>query len=604
MAEKYSVANYSVDQILNFIRSQEIAIPEIQRPYVWSPAQVRDFVDSLHKGYPTGYLIISQNATLRLKDGGISEGKKIMVDGQQRVISLMAAILGQEVIDKNFEKKRIRIAFNPLLLKEEDGEEVFKVLDSAIARDKQWIQDISILFQSDFKRATFVSNYCQKNTEIDQDNLHFILDSLISIKNRQIGVITLSKDLSVSEITEIFIRINSQGKQLNQTDFAMSRIASNNQYGGDILRKTIDYFSRLTAKPETYSLIEKDKEFINSEFGGKLRWLKGRRPEVFSPNYGDILRVSFMHKFYRGKMKDLVSLLSGRDFKARDYKEEIAENSFKELAKGVENFINSYFFNSFVLILKTAGFISDKLMKSKTTLNFAYTLYFILHNDPSINKNDISRLVGKWFVFSTLTNRYISAPESTMESDIRKIREGFLDYFQELEKAELSDTFWEISLVQDLETSSTNNPIFNVFLAAQIKNNDNSLFKHGLCVRDLIGGMGDIHHIFPKSYLQEKGIYDKRKYNQVANYIYLDKGVNIAIGKKSPKEYFQEVFAQCQSKKAKFGNIIELEMLKENMKDNCVPEDIVGMDVIHYDDFLVKRRKLIATKIKEYYLSL
>ena len=94
MAEKYNASNIALEQILNFIKSGEIAIPEIQRPFVWKPKQVRDLIDSLYTGYPTGYLIISQSPNIRLKDGTLAEGKKIMIDGQQRVTALMTAIMG------------------------------------------------------------------------------------------------------------------------------------------------------------------------------------------------------------------------------------------------------------------------------------------------------------------------------------------------------------------------------------------------------------------------------------------------------------------------------------------------------------------------------
>lgn len=83
MGEKYTVLNYTVGDILSFIKIKDIAIPEIQRPFVWKPKQVRDLIDSLYKGYPTGYLIISKSPDLKLKDGSLSSGKKIMIDGQQ-----------------------------------------------------------------------------------------------------------------------------------------------------------------------------------------------------------------------------------------------------------------------------------------------------------------------------------------------------------------------------------------------------------------------------------------------------------------------------------------------------------------------------------------
>ncbi|HNV81523.1 MAG: DUF262 domain-containing protein [Tenuifilaceae bacterium] len=602
MAEKYNASNIAIEQILNFIKSEEIAIPEIQRPFVWKPKQVRDLIDSLYTGYPTGYLIISQSPNMKLKDGTLSEGKKIMIDGQQRVTALMTAIMGIEVINSDFEKKRIKISFNPLAI---DEEEIFKVQDNAILKDKKWIADIADVFKSDFKRGSFVAKYCELNPEMDSDKLHDILDNLIGIKNRQIGVITLDKELTIDEVTEIFIRINSQGAKLNQSDFAMSKIAANVKYGGNELRKAIDYFSHLAVQPDWYHEMSKDKEFMESKFAPKIKWLKDDREEIYDPNYGDILRVAFMYKFSRGKMKDLVSLLGGRDFETRDYKEEIAEASFGKLTEGVIDFMNEFAFTNFILAIKSAGFISSRLTNSQMTLDFAYTLYLILNSSNQIDKTQIKHYVSKWYVLSTLTSRYITSPETVMDLDIRRISEkGFIDYFKEVEEANLSDSFWKVGLVQDLETSAINSPFFNVFLAAQVHNSDNSLLMNGTKVRDLISIMGDIHHIFPKGYLQKNGITDKSKYNQIANYTYLDTQTNISIGDKAPNDYFKTVFEQCDSKEMKFGNISELSLLKENLSINCIPENIVNMDASHYEDFLLERRKLMAKKIKNYYYSL
>lgn len=602
MAEKYKTSNISIEQVLNFIKSGEIAIPEIQRPFVWKPKQVRDLIDSLYTGYPTGYLIISQSPNMKLKDGTISEGKKIMIDGQQRVTALMTAIVGIEVINADFENKRIKISFNPLSI---DEDEVFKVQDNAVLKDKKWISDIAEVFKSDFKRGSFVSQYCDLNPEMDADRLHDILDNLIGIRNRQIGVITLDKELTIDEVTEIFIRINSQGAKLNQSDFAMSKIAANVKYGGNTLRKAIDYFSHLAVQSDWYHEMTKDKDFLESKFASKVKWLKDDREEIFDPGYGDILRVSFMYKFGRGKMKDLVSLLGGRDFETRDYKEEIAEASFAKLTDGVMDFMNEFSFTNFILCLKSAGFVSKRLINSQMTLDFAYTLYLILLNNNQINKTQIKHFVSKWYVFSTLTSRYITSPETAMDLDIRRISEkGFLVYLKEMEEAYLSDTFWEIGLVQNLETSANNSPFYNVFLAAQVHGSDNSLLMNGTKVRDLITTMGDIHHIFPKGYLQNNGITDKSKYNQIANYTYLDTQTNISIGEKAPTEYFKIVFDQCISKDMKFGNIADTKLFIENLRINCIPEDVLSMDATHYEDFLLERRKLMAKKIKNYYYSL
>jgi hypothetical protein len=192
-----------------------------------------------------------------------------------------------------------------------------------------------------------------------------------------------------------------------------------------------------------------------------------------------------------------------------------------------------------------------------------------------------------------------------MDLDIRRIAEkGFLVYLSEMEEANLSDTFWEVGLVQGLETSAINSPFFNVFLSAQVHGNDNSLMMNGTKVRDLITTIGDVHHIFPKKYLQINGITDKSKYNQIANYTYLDTATNISVGEKAPNGYFKTLFEQCETKVLKYGNITEQEVLKENLKENCIPENILSFSVENYDEFLLERRKLMAKKIKEYYYKL
>jgi len=598
MAEKYSVSNKSVEQVLNEIKSKEIAIPEIQRPFVWKPKQVRDLIDSLYTGYPTGYLIISQSPNMRLKNGSISQGEKIMIDGQQRTTALMTAILGYEVINAKFEKKQIKISFNPLA---EDEDEVFKVQDNAILKDKKWVTDISKIFTPEFDPWTFVQEYCNQNQDIiTPTELNKKIMQLLSIKNRSIGVITLDKNLTIDEVTEIFIRINSQGAKLNQADFAMSKIAANTEYGGNVLRKAIDYFSHLAVAPDWYSDMLKDTEFCNSEYFNQLQWLKDDREDIFDPNYGDILRVAFMSEFGRGKMKDLVSLLGGRDFVTRENRIEIAEDSFAKLKNGTLAFMNKFSFQDFVLAIKSAGFISNWLTNSQMTLDFAYTLYLLLKKDNSIDRVKIKQYVQKWYVLSTLTSRYISSPETVMDADMRRIREkGFIEFLKEAEDAELSDTFWEIGLVQNLETSVINSPYFNVFVASQIYSNANSLFLYGTKISDLLSLIGDIHHIFPKQYLIDNGIKDKSRYNQIANYAFLDKPINIAIGKKEPSIYFKEVEEQ-----AKYGNITDKSILKQNLEENCIPNGIENMTFVDYDVFLQERRKLMANAIKKYYYSL
>ena len=89
---------HPIETLLTWVKSGEIAIPEIQRPFVWEATKVRNLLDSLYQGYPVGYLIAWRNPTVKLKDGSLAAGKRILIDGQQRVTALMAALLGREVL--------------------------------------------------------------------------------------------------------------------------------------------------------------------------------------------------------------------------------------------------------------------------------------------------------------------------------------------------------------------------------------------------------------------------------------------------------------------------------------------------------------------------
>lgn len=596
--KKYSATHLSVGVILGYIEAKEIAIPEIQRPFVWQPKDVRDLIDSLYKGYPTGYLIIWQNPKVRLKDGTEAMGKKILIDGQQRVTALMTAISGLEIITSNYQKKVYQISFNPL-------DEQFMVKDVS-TEDSKWISDISVVFKNSFSQYRFIKDYMEKNPDADPDQVERAINRLHSLKDSELGIIDLVHDLDIKTVTEIFVRINSKGKSLNSADFAMSKIAADELYGGNMLRKAIDYFCHLAVEPSFYeSLKTFDPEFMSSEYEPVLRWLKDDNGDIYDPDYRNMLRVSFMHVFRRGKLSDLVDLLDGRDFETRTYRAEIAEDSFKKLKDGVLRFMNHYNFEQFILAIRSAGFISARLLSSRMTIDFAYTLYLMLIQDPSIAKNDVKHWVQKLFVLSTLTGRYVSSPETQMDRDIRTIAEkGFLQFFQDVESAQLPDSFWDVTLVQNMETSSVSSPFFSTFIAAQVFFGDTSLLSNSAKVSDLITTVGDVHHIFPKEYLKKNGLDSKGQYNQIANYVFLDTGVNISIGKKAPNDYFSTALSNCATGIQTIGTITDQEKLFANLEMNCIPADIVNMSFEDYKRFLEKRRVLMAQKIKRYYQSL
>lgn len=608
--EKFTTYPLSISAILGLIKANDIAIPEIQRPFVWKSKQVRDLMDSLYKGYPVGYIILWKNPNVKLKDGTISASKKVLIDGQQRVTALMTALVGQNIINEDYKTTRIKIAFDPFAaLTGDDEAEIFAVQTPAHIKSSRWIPDIAEIFSDNFSCFKFINDYCAINPDMKDESLDSIISKLKGLVNQSIGIIELSDSLQIDIVTDIFVRINSKGTTLNQGDFVMSKIAADEEHGGNTLRKIIDYFSHLSVEPTYYDyMVTHDLDFCRKENGlykEKLKWLRNDTKSIYDPTCDDVIRVAFMHKFQRSKLADLVSLLSGRNFETRDYNVEIIDNTYEEMYKGVLNVISEHNFKQFMIAMRSAGFISRKLINSIMAVDFAYTLYLILRESKEVSVSEIKHYIQKWYVLSVLTGRYTSSPESSFYKDLKSIKEkGAVATLQAIEDATLSEAFWNVQLVQNLESTSTINPTYQVYLAVQVYFNETSLLSNNIGIKELIDLGGDVHHIFPKQYLKEQGL-EKNQYNQNANYVYLDRPVNESIGKLPPYEYFSIAKRQCSEDVTKpIGSINNIDLLERNLAMNCIPNDIFKMDFESYSRFLQERRTLMAQKIKDYYYSL
>ena len=566
--EKFTTYPLSISAILGLIKANDIAIPEIQRPFVWKSKQVRDLMDSLYKGYPVGYIILWKNPNVKLKDGTISAGKKVLIDGQQRVTALMTALAGQNIINEDYKTTRIKIAFDPFAaLTGDDEAEIFAVQTPAHIKSSRWIPDIAEIFSDNFSCFKFINDYCAINPDMKDESLDSIISKLKGLVNQSIGIIELSDSLQIDIVTDIFVRINSKGTTLNQGDFVMSKIAADEEHGGNTLRKIIDYFSHLSVEPTYYDyMVTHDLDFCRKENGlykEKLKWLRNDTESIYDPTCDDVIRVAFMHKFQRSKLADLVSLLSGRNFETRDYNVEIIDNTYEEMYKGVLNVISEHNFKQFMIAMRSAGFISRKLINSIMAVDFAYTLYLILRESKEVSVSEIKHYIQKWYVLSVLTGRYTSSPESSFYKDLKSIKEkGVVATLQAIEDATLSEAFWNVQLVQNLESTSTINPTYQVYLAAQVYFNETSLLSNNIGIKELIDLGGDVHHIFPKQYLKEQGL-EKNQYNQNANYVYLDRPVNESIGKLPPYEYFSIAKRQCSEDVTKpIGSINNIDLLE------------------------------------------
>ena len=595
MADNYKITQYSVSTILGYVENSQIAIPEIQRPFVWKGQEVRDLIDSLYEGYPIGYLIVWQNSQVRIRGFGKGGTKKILIDGQQRVTALMAALLGREVLDSQYRSHRIKIAFYPLA---QPGEEKFAVSDASYEDKPGWIPDISVLFRRDFSFRKFEKEYKEKNPDLDTSLLEAAIDRLKGIVKHQVGVIELSFLLDIDVVSEIFIRINLQGKPLNQEDFAMSKISVNEQYDGDLIRNCIDYFCHLIKEPSFMTILKaNEKEFMETEYGRLLGWLQEGEELFYVPSYSDVLKVVLIAGFGKSKIGDLVNLLSGKTkdktFARGEVSQKVAKEAFETLGRGVRAFVSEENYKGFLKALRRAGYTSERLLYSQAVLNYCYAMYLLMDME-GLSSDKKESLMGRWMTMCLITGHYQSAPDTVVMKDYKEIREaGMESYLRQIEELRLGEEFFASVLPEKFTSTTARTAPYLAYLAAQTASGTLSLYSGENTVGGLYAAKAEAYQILPKAYLEKCGFKTRETYGQVANLTYISKEVKAIVRRKSPADYREELEKQLSA-----------EEIQASLAANGIPENMCDADAGSVPEILAERRRKMARKIQNHYYSL
>ncbi|MCH5357216.1 GmrSD restriction endonuclease domain-containing protein [Limosilactobacillus reuteri] len=584
MVKNYHVDNVTIEEILGWIKQGKIGLPEMQRPFVWSTAKVRDLIDSLYNGYPIGYIVTWQNPTVGLKNESSSNNKEIIIDGQQRLTALKAALSGEKVVSQQYITKRIKISFKP-----STGE--FNTLNSAIEKDPLWINDISDIFKSDFNSYSYVTDNAKKLGMAPED-LGATLQKLLAIRQSEIGDIKLGYNLSIGAVTDIFNRINSKGVSLSSADLAMSRLSADTIHGGNNLRKQIEYFVQLLNDPNLLENIVKfDSDFANTKEFNQIKWIASEINPIYKPRYADILHLILATSFKRGKLSDMVSLISGRDFEARNYSEEGMKANYAKMQAGATLVFNKSNFQRYLMILRDMGMRnSGKLgLVGHGVFNFGYILFLYLHRSTNLSQEKIASYLKRWIIMSALTGRYSGSSETITESDLKMISRDAnpINVLDDILDREMNDSFWNGTLPNMLRVQSTQASSWRIFQMSQIYGKDTAWLAKDTSTETVMLEEGNIHHIFPQAYLRKNG-FSKGDISQIANYVWVTQPKNLEISDKAPKDYLSD------------ENIIEF-MSETNNRENAIPEEIVDYDFHNYSDFLNQRRHLMAKKMREFY---
>jgi hypothetical protein len=575
---------YDLSGLLHYIDIGDIGLPDIQRPFVWTNAKVRDLFDSMYRGFPVGYLLFWAN-------GGVSGVKQIggdskqhdtpallIVDGQQRLTSLYAVFRGKAVLDENYTQRKIEIAFRP-----RDGK--FDVADAPIRRDPEFIADISVLWASGKSSWSLVNDFLrtleakQTLTDADKEEISQNLDRLFDLQKYPFTALEIAPTVEEEQVADIFVRINSQGVKLNQADFILTLLSVFWDEG----RKDLETFSRLSYDPPK----------------------AGDAPSPFNhfiqPAPDQLLRVAVAIGFMRGRLKSVYQVLRGKDLDTGEFSAERRETQFARLKEAQATVLDLTNWHQFLSCLVGAGFRSGELVSSQTALLYAYAFYLIGRTEFTVPEHVLQRLIGRWFYATTLSGRYTSSPETVMDGDLNRIKdaadgEAFLAALNKIIADTLTSDFWSIALPNSMDSSSARNPELFAYHAAQNKLGAPVLFSHKK-VSDLLDPALrtkrkplERHHLFPRAWLEKQGILDLRQINQTANFALLEWPENSAISDEDPSEYVPML-------RLRFPD----EDWQVMHQMHALP---VGWESMSYDEFLQKRRLLMAQIIRRGYESL
>lgn len=577
----FKQVNYDLNSLVKYIELGEIGLPDIQRPFIWKNAKVRDLFDSMYQGYPVGYLLfwqngISNDARVIGTDTKQKPPRLLIVDGQQRLTSLYAVVKAIPVVRENYGNELIHIAFNPLL-------EKFEVADAAIRRDKSYIPDISILWSNETDLFEVVDQYLSElkgSRDVsgeEEKQIKKAISRLQSLLSFPFTALELSANISEEDVADVFVRINSKGTPLNQADFILTLMSVFWDEG----RAQLEHFCREARKPS------------------------GGEPSPFNhfiqPDPDQLLRVSVGLGFKRARLKYVYSLLRGKDLETEQFSDARRVMQFEVLKKAQERVINLQYWHDFMNCIRLAGFRSGRMISSQNNLLFSYILYLLGRTEYDVEEFRLRKVTARWFFMSSLTGRFTGSPETTMEFDLARFREvkdgdGFVNILERACELALTEDYWKITLPNDLATSSPRSPSLFAYNAALVLLDARALFSK-LKVSELldpvskgIRGAVERHHLFPKGYLETLGITDLRETNQIANYALVEWSDNIKISDQSPAHYLRELAPRFNKKE-----------LAHMYHWHALPEDWEKMD---YREFLEQRRELISQVILEGYRTL
>ena len=579
-----------VGDLVHDVMTGRIGLPDLQRPFVWRDNKVRELFDSMIKGYPIGYVMLwespndyeTKKSSIGANGKTYDEPKELVIDGQQRLTALVAAMYGVKVKDKNFKQREIKIAYNPLTKE-------FAVWSQAYERDTEWISRISDVFLaneqhsiSSFRRQFIrdANDGRQKKalpllTDQEEDIIENNINELLNLSEYSLPTLEINYNADEQDVADIFVRVNSGGQSLTENNFIQTLISVYENETSD----KIDAFSEQSRIPAN-----------NTSYNPIL---------AVEPSH--LIRMAVGVGFRRARLRYAYMLLRGKNLETGRFSEEERQANLDKFKDALDRVMNLNNWHAFINIIGEAGYISDKQIASSNAVVFSYVLYLIAKYDYGLNAADLKKCISKWFFMSAITYFYTGSTESEVErqfADLRNVTtaEEFIAYIDGVIETRFTDDYFEYTLPNELNTAAAISPSWNGYIASQIVLDTSMLFSNtSISKYFILGASGtknaiDRHHIFPKHYLTEIGFTSDRDRNQLANFTYLDYSTNIDISDRAPSEYVAEY-------RTKLGE----DGYRKACAEHALPKNFEDME---YTEFLAQRRILMAQIVKQAYEKL
>jgi hypothetical protein len=573
----YNSQNLNVGQIISQVDSGTLALPDIQRPFVWKNSKVRDLLDSMFRGFPIGYFLTWRNPVetrtrgIGTEDKGSPIPHALVIDGQQRLTSLYAVLTGKPIQDSNFKERRIEISFHPI-------QGIFRVSDNATKKSPEWIQDVSKVFTNEQGSYSVLRQYLEQLEtvrELEQEHKAAAeqnIQRLVNLKNTQLNILEIGQEADEEQVAEIFVRINSKGQNLKQSDFILTLLAVFWEKG----REELENFARDCKLPSA--------DTNTSPYNNLLQ-----------PGPDDLIRTVVILSHRRARLAGAYQILRGKDPSSGLVTTEAREANLLILGKAQQEVLGINNWHEFLKVLEYAGFRNSQMILSMNAALMSYALFLIGRRQFNLSVQDLRTLIGKWFFFINITGRYSGSGETVMEEDLHRIKdledgdaEGFKTALTQAMNSELTPDFWNISLPMRLKSSNVRS--MYSFFASQCVLNAKALYST-LEVSLLLSPERrssrknlEVHHLFPKAWLKSNGVTIQREINQIANQTLVEWSDNSEIADNAPSQYAETYENKMPDSSRNITN-----------KLHAMPDKWWDMD---YEDFLEERRKLMAKVIK------